>query len=206
MKKYLVKVKNILIRRKKKSSRNEEEQRRVKALRQLKESDLQRWSKDQVFYDDWNERSHILGSYVADGSRVIEFGAGKGVLENYFNKTITYQPVDIVQRTPNFLVCDLNKIPLSISLAAYNTAIFSGVLEYVYDIEVLFEQFSTQIPHMILSYSCSDICKQNRLTNGWLSDYTLADLKTIFKKYNYKINREQHWKDQTLFELVQNMT
>ena len=53
----------------------------------------------------------------------------------------TYTPSDIVARSPDFLVSDLNeKIPFELS--RFDTAVFSGVLEYVYDIEKVFEIIS----------------------------------------------------------------
>lgn len=175
---------------------------RVRELRDKKQSDLERWSKDDVIHHNWQERTLLLANYIKDGSKVIEFGAGNAVLQNTLNNTITYQPVDILKRKENYLTCDLNKYPLSIDLTPYDTAVFSGVLEYVYDLDPLLNALSQSINYLILSYACSDICKQDRLPNGWLSDYTTHQLDSLFNKYSYKIVDQDIWKEQTIYFLA----
>ena len=111
-----------------------------------------------------------------------------------------YTPSDIVKRTEETIVCDLNE-PISFDLSFYNTAVFSGVFEYVYDIDTVFKQLEKHIPHIILSYACSDICTHNRLINGWLSEFTEKQLLDIFAKYSYDVIDKQEWRQQTIFNL-----
>lgn len=177
------------------------ESQRVSELRALKKSDTQRWSRADAMHTNWEERTIRLSKYINKNSNVVEFGAGSAILKDVLDKTITYQPVDIIKRQENYLVCDLNKNPLSIDLTSYDTAVFSGVLEYVYDIDLLFQELSKHIKCIALSYACNDICKQDRLFNGWLSDYSSSELEGIFKKYAFKILKKDTWKDQNLYFL-----
>jgi hypothetical protein len=154
-----------------------------------------------VFHEGWEERSHLLANYVEKDKSVVEFGAGTGILKEYFDSSIHYQPVDIIKRTPEFLVCDLNVKPFAINLERYDVAIFSGVLEYIYDINYIFEVMSDHISMILVSYACIDVCKQNRLSNGWLSDYSQAEIEFIFEKNNYFIENKFLWRDQNLYVL-----
>ncbi len=177
------------------------ESQRVSALRALKKSDTERWSRADVMHTNWEERTIRLSKHINKNSNVVEFGAGSAILKDVLDKTITYQPVDIIKRQENYLVCDLNVNPLAIDLTHYDTVVFSGVLEYVYDIDLLFQELSRHITYVPLSYACSDICKQDRLFNGWLSDYSSSELEEIFKKHAFKIIKKYIWKDQNLYFL-----
>lgn len=169
-------------------------------LKEQKQSDIARWKNDTELYEDWNERTAILGSYVQPNAKVIEFGAGNMCLKSILPSSCEYTPSDIVKRSENTIVYDLNQ-PIAFDLSKYDTAIFSGVLEYVYDIDTVFKQLEPYVPHVILSYACSDVCKHNRLVHGWLSDYTKEEISAIFSKYNYSVLNEQEWRQQTIFEL-----
>tara|TARA_R110002096_G_C14653248_1_gene726621 strand:- start:159 stop:785 length:627 start_codon:yes stop_codon:yes gene_type:complete len=171
-------------------------------LRKGKKSDVSRWSNNNQLFQDWNERTALLGDFIKPNARIIEFGAGNMFLKEYLKNYKNYTPSDIVKRFDETVVCDLNK-PLIIDLSKFDTIVFSGVLEYVYDIESLFYQLKyNRIHQVVMSYCCSDIVTLSRDKNGWLSDYTKKELETIFKKYNYKIEDYTEWKKQSLFNLV----
>lgn len=169
-------------------------------LKNEKKSDINRWKNSNELFEDWNQRTSILGSYVSPGSKVIEFGSGTMSLKAALPENCTYTPSDIVKRTQETLVCDLNE-PISFNLSVYDTAVFSGVFEYVYDIDLVFKQLEKHIDHLILSYACSDVCTHNRLINGWLSDFTEKQLLDIFAKNNYEVIDKQEWRQQTIFNL-----
>lgn len=169
-------------------------------LKKEKQSDINRWKNSNELFEDWDQRTSILGNYITTGSKVIEFGSGNMSLNKMLPKNCTYTPSDIVKRTEETIVCDLNE-PISFDLSLYNTAVFSGVFEYVYDIDTVFKQLEKHIPHIILSYACSDICTHNRLINGWLSEFTEKQLLDIFAKYSYDVIDKQEWRQQTIFNL-----
>ncbi len=174
--------------------------RRTLTLRKAKATDLERWGREQELYPDWDERTKILAGYIQPGARVVEFGAGNMALKAFLPKNCSYTPTDIYLRSEEFLQCDLNK-KIELDLTGYDTAIISGVLEYVYDVEKVFKQIEPSIEYVILSYDCSDISNANRLKRGWLSDYTKTDLQAIFTNNNYEIVDEQEWRNQSIFFL-----
>jgi hypothetical protein len=175
---------------------------KTKVLKAQKKSDIERWSKNEALYENWNQRTELLATFLSENARIIEFGAGTMHLKKIIKSTQTYTASDLIKRFPESLVVDLNQ-PLDIDLSLYDTVIFSGVLEYVYDIDALIEKMEQEKIHqIILSYCCSDVMKVSREKNGWLSDYSLSELETILKKWNYRIVNHQVWENQTIFNLL----
>lgn len=189
-------------RREFKQERNfQREAKRIRVIKKIKASDLERWKNTEELREDWNERIKIMAQMVPENTNVIEFGAGNMDMKNYLPISCRYQGSDIVKRSPEMLVCDLNK-EIGFSLAVYDTAVFSGVMEYVYDIDNVFEQLNGKIKWVILSYACKDNFPENRERKGWLSDFTKEGLEKIFEKYGYQIKDLQLWRNQSIFKLV----
>lgn len=182
---------------------NQEYKKRAKKtryLRQVRKSDVDRWGKKEEFHKNWNERTAIIASMIPERSNVIEFGAGNMELRNLLSTGSTYTPADIIERNPGMIVCDLNE-KINFNLKAYDTAVFSGVLEYVFDIETVISQLKDDIEHIVLSYACSDISHAPRLERGWLSDFTKAELEDIFQRNNFRMVEYQEWRKQSIFHL-----
>ncbi|WP_396601587.1 hypothetical protein [Algibacter sp. R77976] len=171
-----------------------------KELVDNKQTDYNRWRKDNELHENWNERTTIMANYISPSSKIIEFGAGNMFLKEFLAPNF-YTPTDIVKRFDETVLCDLNK-PIEINLKKYETAVFSGVLEYVHDIDFVFNQMhDNKIKQVVVSYCCSDIIKVSRDKNGWLSDLKKADLISVFKKYNFAIEDYREWKNQSIFNL-----
>ncbi len=173
---------------------------RTRVLKSFQRSDLKRWKNDRELSENWNERIELMAGMVPENARVIEFGAGKMALKKYLPSNCEYQGADIIKRSPEMLVCDLNE-GIGFSLAAYDTAVFSGVLEYVYDIDKVFELLNEKIGLIILSYACEDAFSENRERKGWLSDYKKEELEAVFQKYDYKIRDYREWRRQSIYKL-----
>ncbi len=169
-------------------------------LRKKKATDYDRWSKPEELYVDWDERTAILGKLINQGAKVIEFGAGNMALKRFLPPNCSYTPSDIYKKNEEILVCDLN-YEINLDLSKYDTAVFSGVLEYVYDIDGVFRQLEKSVKNVILSYACSDISNADRLKRGWLSDYEKIELESVFWKYNYEITNYKEWRNQSLYSL-----
>lgn len=174
---------------------------RIQKLKEAKVSDFERWSKDNVFHENWNERTQLLSDFILPNASIIEFGAGSQVLKHMVANHKKYVPSDIVKRNEETLVCDLNQ-PLMLDLSSFDTVVFSGVLEYVFDINSVFQYLQqNQISQVVLSYCTTDLNASNRKLHGWLSDYSETDLLEIFKANQYTIVAIEQWKNQKLFDL-----
>jgi hypothetical protein len=171
-------------------------------LRSEKKSDVSRWKDNNQLFNDWNERSALLGDFLRPNLRILEFGAGNMFLKTYLKNYKSYTPSDIIKRFDETIVCDLNR-PLLIDLSIFDVAVFSGVLEYVYDIDSVFNQLNrNNVKQIVMSYCCSDVVEISRAKNGWLSDYTKSELELIFIKYNYRIKSYIEWRKQSIYNLV----
>ncbi|WP_395051092.1 hypothetical protein [Flavobacterium sp.] len=202
MKAFLKKIFNVLNQNKSSDTKILRRQTENLILREGKKSDTKRWKNNEELLQNWDERTIILGSFIIPYSNIIEFGAGNMVLKDTLTNYKSYTPSDIVPRFKETIVCDLNQA-ISFDLTNYDAAVFSGVLEYVYDIEKVIEQMrAASVNQIVLSYSCADIVKLSRDKNGWLSDYTKEDLAKIFKKRGYAIDNYQEWRNQSLYNLI----
>ena len=176
------------------------ERKRVLNLRKNRLTDSDRWLQKTNLQEVWNERTAILAEAIKPDATIIEFGAGTDFLKNSLSREIIYQASDIVKRNPDTLVYDLNDKPFTLDISLYDTVLLSGVLEYIYDIDYIFSVFrQNHIKNIYFSYACADICRQDRLVNGWLSDYTLSQIKSILLKNDFKLSALKTWKDQNLF-------
>ena len=175
------------------------------ALRNSGRSDLKRWENSQELDVSWDERTYLMATMLEPNSNIIEFGAGNMSLRSRLPKDCTYQASDIIARYLGVIECDLNQ-NIKIDLSKYNTAVFSGVLEYVYDIEKVIFQMSEHIENIVLSYACRDISNAPRLDRGWLSDYSREELERILSKYNYQILEYKEWRNQSIYNLKSNRT
>ena len=178
---------------------------KTKKLKINKESDVERWSNDNVFHVNWNERTIIMASFLNEKANIIEFGAGNMFVKTILKTNQLYTASDIIKRFSETIVCDLNK-PIELDLKLFDTAIFSGVFEYVYDIEAIFKKlFDSDVNQVILSYSCADIVNLSRLKNGWLSDLKKDELENIFHKFKYTIKNYQEWENQSIYNLIKDI-
>lgn len=172
-------------------------------LRKEKKSDFDRWKKNDQLFIDWDARTLILGSFILPNANILEFGAGNMVLKNNLKNMQSYTPSDIIKRHTDTLVCDLNA-DFEIDFTSFDTVVFSGVLEYVYNVDKIFDKLSTNINQIVISYCCSDVELASRTKNGWLSDLKKSQLENIFTKYNYEIKNHQIWRNQSLYNLIKN--
>ncbi len=203
MKYILNRIQNIIlnkIREFKEDRKYKKQAKNTLGLRKAKISDYERWKETKELFVDWNQRTAILASMINQGANIIEFGAGNMALKNHLPPDCSYTPSDIYKRSEEMLECDLNE-RIEFDLARFDTAVFSGVFEYVYDLDEVFQQLSKSIDNIVFSYACKDISNANRLKSGWLSDYSKKEIEDIFKKYNYQIIEYKEWRNQSIFSL-----
>ena len=171
----------------------------VTLLRQARgTSDLQYWAELDNHADLWEKRTLKLASLVAEGDRVIEFGAGRRQLENLLDSSCHYTPSDIVDRGPGTLVIDLNARPLPELHGSFDLAIFGGVLEYIHQVpEVLEWLANSSVTRVIASYEVSGTESSrervNRAGSGWVNSYSAETLRDVFESSGYPVASEDHW-------------
>ncbi len=175
----------------------------------LKKTDRRRWADPSNIYASWESRNKQVAALVPGNSRVIEFGAGKRVLERYLDPSCTYVPSDIVDRGPGTIVFDLNQRPLpDLGSDAYDVAVLSGVLEYVRDVPFVLDWLTTYVSVCVLTYAPVNAKGRSprgffervgRLRHGWMNHYREQDLRSLFCERGFEPLREEVWEKQRLF-------
>ncbi|GIX30310.1 MAG: hypothetical protein KatS3mg124_0782 [Porticoccaceae bacterium] len=162
--------------------------------------DPQRWSREEDFAPDWEERTRLLAQPIPPGARVIEFGAGLLALPRWLPSGCLYQPADLFPRSPETWVVDLNAARLPDPPGSYDWAVFSGVLEYVRDLGRLFGWLARFVDRVAFSYAALDFlsCPVTRRRNGWVNHYTLAELTALLERQDWQANCFGCWREQVL--------
>lgn len=181
--------------------------RAVSALRQ--KTDHKRWADPRNIHKNWEPRTKIAATLVPSNSRVIEFGAGKRVLERYLDPSCSYVPSDIVDRGPGTVVCDLNQRPLpDLGAGAYDVAVLLGVLEYLRDVPSFLDWLTELAPICVLGCATAHAKGYSvramrdtvrRLRGGWLNVPHEDELLSQFRRRGFVLTQVENWEDQRLF-------
>lgn len=173
----------------------------VSMLKLTNKSDYSRWSQKASLFESWDERTKILASFIKPDSVVFEFGAARLVLRDFIPDNCTYIHSDIVARNESTLVIDLNKNHPELPVSDY--IVFSGVLEYINDVEKVLNYCSNFTTEILFSYAIRENFSnlETRRFNGWVSDLSENDLKEISARLQWKLEKIKNWKGQVLYSL-----
>lgn len=164
---------------------------------------LTRWAKPESLDDDWDERTALIAGMVQPDSSVLEFGAGKERLRAFLPQGCSYQPSDIVARSADTLVCDLNDKALPVLDRKYDYIVFSGVLEYVHDLQKLLHYVRANCQTCILSYAPTDRleCMITRMRSGWVNHLSQASFESMLENAGFTIEAKRVWREQDVYSL-----
>ncbi len=172
----------------------------TRVLKQLGISDLRRWKNPSSLSPDWDSRNELIAPLVPPNASVIEFGAGRMVLRGLLPAGCKYTPSDVVGRGPGTLVIDLNARELP-AIPPHDVAVFSGVLEYIFDVPRLIKHLSQSVDCIIASYAVADLCPQSstRRASGWVNDFTARELEDLFGRAGFQTDRALSWRSQKIY-------
>jgi hypothetical protein len=178
----------------------------------LGRSHRSRWKSAADFDTEWSERSELIASLIAKDAVVLDVGSGRGTLQSYLGSGCRYVPLDLYQRTPETIVCDLNEPPYpDLGMLGLDVAVLAGVLEYVSKPERLLAWLAGQAGTCIVSYGCARsrpgtagrfLERLDRLGNGWANAYSRDELIGLFEKAGFRFDREAPWNTETGTELI----
>jgi hypothetical protein len=159
-----------------------------------------RWRRDQSLDVAWDDRAGLMVADVPAGSRVIDVGAGSQVVRGLLPGGCDYVPVDLVSRSPDTVVCDLNRDVLPGLTADWLVA--SGVLEYVFDVDRVVGWMASAAPRIALSYETADgQTRYYRRARSWVNDYTGEQMRALLTGHGLEVVKEAKWKLQTIYWL-----
>lgn len=172
-------------------------------------SDYRRWTSADGLQEWWSARTDIIAELVPPDSRVIEFGAGRRYLEQHLPLGCTYTPLDLVDRGPGTIVCDLNRRPLpDLRDRAFDVAVFAGVLEYLRDVPSLIAWLgSIGVATAIVSFDPVPVGlsltgrvreQLRRLYFGYMCNLTEAELVRCFEAAQMRCIEKRPWTHQVI--------
>lgn len=156
-------------------------------------TDTERWARLESLATQWDSRAAMAAEWIADGSSVLDIGAGAMALGALLKPACKYQPADVVERRPGCHVADLNKHEFP--PGRYDIVTFLGVLEYVHDIAWPLARAREAAPRMIVTY-CTDIGADPVLRRGmgWVNDLSAEAFAAALAAAGWKVERSQEVK------------
>jgi hypothetical protein len=138
---------------------------------------------------------------IRTGSRVVDVGAGAQALRSALPPECSYVPIDVVRRTPDTIVCDLNREePPKLSV---DYLVASGVIEYINDAARLIKWMASVAPNVVLSYEAADgESRSYRRNAGWVNDYTENEIQKLFSSNGLSVVDSATWRRQTIYWLM----
>lgn len=169
-------------------------------VRGRKSTDVERWSSASSFDSSWDSRTHQIARFIHSGDRIAEFGAGMQALRDALPPGCIYQPFDLVARTRDTRVSDLNQgFPEDVD--RYNVAVFSGVLEYLHDLRATFHWLGANFEKVIFSYAVADRVASPLLRNqhGWVNNLYCSELIHLARAQGFTCRVVGTWRDHLVF-------
>jgi len=170
-------------------------------------SDYRRWADSRSLLPDWEPRTEQLAKLIPPGSTVLEFGAGRMALKKYLPEGCRYTPSDLVDRGDGTIVCDLNA-PDTPAFPTHDVAVFSGVLEYVNDIDSLIQNIA-QFFHVVVASYCDREQVPGRVvrrSQGWVNDYTSGEFEELFARSGFRCDHVEPWLKHKIYRFVREGT
>ena len=171
-------------------------------LKTIGRSDVLRWGDPQSLSQDWDSRTIELSKFIPINSTILEFGAGRAILRNHVPPGCEYTPADLVARSNDSLVIDINSDDWP-TLQKYDVVVFSGVLEYVHDLPLLFAKLIPVCNFIVCSYASTDYDAQRsthiRRHHGWVNDLTAIEFVSMLNSAGYTCVSRGAWNSQELY-------
>lgn len=165
--------------------------RETESLMERGASDVARWAQFTSLATQWDARAQRAAAHIPANSRVLDIGCGAMALRHALKPGCHYTPADLVARSPECLVVDLNQEQFP--EGEYDWVTFLGVLEYVHDPARVLRRTALAAPHMLLTY-CVDITAgaalHLRRGMGWVNEYDLSQFRALLQANGWVITSE----------------
>lgn len=159
----------------------------------------------------WRERNKIIGDIIIKDfifskidykPIILDIGCCDMFLEDYLKKNFfifEYIPCDLFKRNEKTFVIDLNKEIKYLPNSDY--CIFSGVLEYLLDLEYVLKEVKKYSKNIIFSYSIKVQDIKTRVLKGWVNHYTELELIEKISKIGSLSKIKNIFNNQIIFKL-----
>ena len=170
--------------------------------RRMSISDISRWRQDNSLHPSWEDRVEVMVSRIEPGSRILDIGAGAQSMRRHLPANCDYLPLDVVGRTPDTIVCDLNKG--SLPSLRVDWAVASGVLEYLVNVPRFLNELTSVSRQAVISYVVPQSGDSifGRRAMGWVNDFTQEEIEGKFLGCGFVIDDYKRWGGQMIYWLT----
>ena len=158
------------------------------AVTVLTRTDKARWRRVAKKTPSWDERNRLIASVIPKRASVVDVGSGAMTLRRHLGPECEYQPCDVVQSSPEVLLCDFNSGIYPALTKTYDYVVCSGILEYMRDAPDFLSRIAGFGRTIILSYNPAtpSETKITRLGKGWVNDFSQEELEQLFARAHFK--------------------
>jgi len=143
-------------------------------------TDCGRWVDQDQLESGATLRAELASRKIAPSKSVLDLGAGKMELRSFLADTNHYVPADLVQRSEDCLVVDVNQGQFP--TGHYDYIVMLEVLEYVHDAPALLRRAGEAGSILLLTYCVNRNDEEDdRRARGWFNDYTNDSLKQLLE-------------------------
>ncbi len=128
----------------------EERRDRTRSLIAARGTDGARWADPANLEAGAEERARRAAAHIAEGSHILDLGAGLMKLREFAPAGLRYTPADLVLRDPDGIVTDLNSGDFP--PGSYDGIVMLEVLEYLHDPRGVLARARSAGPRLLVSY------------------------------------------------------
>jgi hypothetical protein len=163
----------------------EERRRWTKLLIAARSTDGARWADPANLEAGSHERAERAAAHIAEGSHILDLGAGLMKLRDAAPPGIRYTPADLILRDPAGLVVDLNSGDFP--AGTFDGIVMLEVLEYMHDPQGVLARARSAAPRLILSYrSHRGGDTGERRAEGIFNDFTREEILSLLEAADWK--------------------
>ncbi len=126
---------------------------------------------------------------------VMDLGAGQMFLKTMLPEMVAYYPVDYLQRAPETIVCDFNRMEFPERKADYVVA--AGILHFVQNSKWFFERVSGCTDNLILTYSPTEWVPDRKVREDvfhWVNHLSLGKLLEMAGNASFILQHMEEFK------------
>lgn len=169
-------------------------------------ANTERWKDLDKRSKQWISRNRMIAGYVDQGQKVLDIGCGAQDLKLFLPDDVVYVGADIYQRDEECLIIDFNKgILPDLDEIEFDVAIFSGVLEYLEDVQYALNWAKKIAGKIILSYAVLErnpSISRRTFKSGFYNHFSESDFEREMADSGLQITDKQEWRKQNVYELM----
>ena len=132
--------------------------------------------------------------YLLRTGTLIDIGAGTMELFRKIPIAVKYTPLDIVRFSKNTVIADLNQNQFPIG--RWDMATLLGVLEYIHDVDRLFERLRSSSGRLYIVYHCVPVGvsrdHEDRRASGYVNDHSEKELVAKLISASWEITERKN--------------